>query len=163
MGCGEVPDSRGTTRMRFLLLVLGATRNCIARSLKLSKATGREHKKEPLELAANPQMPTRAESFLSRRFFLKPVQGRAEYVLLPGSQSLVQRGPWLHVAKEPDSFSELCQAGGPLPPLCVNKKLLSLMRFELCLRNTSGTHLLLDPVWRQSHYLLAEGEMLLSV
>lgn len=54
MGCGEVPDSRGTTRMRFLLLVLGATRNCIARSLKLSKAMGREHKKEPLELAANP-------------------------------------------------------------------------------------------------------------
>lgn len=49
LGCGEVPDSRGTTRIRFLFLVFGATRDYIARSLKLSKVTGREHKKEPLE------------------------------------------------------------------------------------------------------------------
>lgn len=84
-------------------------------------------------------------------------------MLLPRSQSLIQPGPCLHGASGPDPFSEHGQDGGPLPPLCVNKKLLSQMRFELCLSDTSGTLLPSDPAWRQSHYLLSGGGMLLSV
>lgn len=53
MGCWEVLDCLGTIRMRFLFLVFGATRDRIERSLKLSKATGREHKKEPLKQTVN--------------------------------------------------------------------------------------------------------------
>lgn len=53
MGCWEVLDCLGTTGMRLLFLVLGATRDRIERSLKLSKATDRDHKKEPLEQTVN--------------------------------------------------------------------------------------------------------------
>lgn len=52
MGCWEVLDCLRTTGMRFLFRVFGATRDRIERSLRLSKAMGREDK-EPMKQTVN--------------------------------------------------------------------------------------------------------------
>lgn len=64
--------------MRFLFLVFGATRNRIERSLKLSKATGRKHKKEPLKQTANLLSAHECSVLLIQALFLKPVPERVE-------------------------------------------------------------------------------------
>lgn len=59
-------------------------------------------------------------------------------------------------------FSENDQDGEPLPPLCANRNFFH--GFELLLSIiTLGARLPLDAPWRQSHYVLSEGGMLLSV
>lgn len=60
-------------------------------------------------------------------------------------------------------FSEHDQDGEPLPPLCANRNFFHVRGFELLLNITLGTHLPSDAPWRQSHYVLSEGGMLLSV
>jgi hypothetical protein len=78
LGCGEVPDSRMTTRMRFLFLVFGATRGPYWEVVETKQSRGQGPQEGAPETDLKSLNAHACSVLLVQALFLKLVPGRVE-------------------------------------------------------------------------------------